>query len=473
MRDIRQRLRPRWLPGTAALLALALLGAACGNRALSRLGGVEAFQEGVGQGAAGGPRDQGLASGQAGVQGGAAGLTGPAQAGTTGPAGPSGGETGVTGRAGAAGAAGGARGTIVVGGVFHRSGALRSHVEPCYRGVAAFIADANARGGINGFTFKFVAYDDGMDSSRTPTLMKRLIDVDRVDVLLGNCSDFGAEAVRQMTIDANLPVIGPVNIGSGVWYTTPNWFPVYGDQRFLYPLFVVETMKRHGIKRAGILWPNIQTGKEGAAQARRYIRQAGIDIVYDSGFSIIQPDFTPYVSRMKGAGVDGCVCIVSADMTVRLMQAAKQQDWKAKIYGPWPSYTPAVPKLGPYVDGVLYPNMPHLSLDTARSRAGVERLRGAMARYFPGQLLESSLIQGWMAGEVFEEALKRLGSRPFTKDGLLVALRTFRGWTGTFNPPLTYVNGSNEKPAMCNQVLVSYSSGFRVIPPTLHCAASY
>lgn len=475
-----------------AVAALALT--ACANRRLDELavnGGADggtgrelpagALDGSVDTGALDGPADSGLGGSDPASGGGRQGASAD-EPDTTAGAGASGadGEGGGEGNAAAPGGGGegGAGRQLTLGGVYHMSGfPLGSDVlAGCQTGLAAWIADANAAGGVNGYTFKNVVYDDSNNADRSVAFVKRLINDDNVDIFAGHCSDFQFAATAPIISEANLPVVGPVVGGNLIWYQNANFFPVYGDQQDLYARYAVDGMANNDVEKAGILYVNVPSGAGGAASARRYMRQSGIEIVYDTGHALTESDFTAYVAGLKSNGAEAVWFIATPDFLDKFAQAARQQDWTGHVYAPWPGYYPGIRSIGEFVNGRYFVTMPHLGVDTARSQEGLDAFTSAMERYAPRQTLNATAIQGWTTGEVIGEALRRMGDTPFSSEAFMETLRTFQAWEGTFNAPLTYVNGPNAQPTSCQQMLVadvSAPTSFRVQGEPLKCSTVF
>lgn len=468
-----------------SLVLLALVVAGCNNRALDRQNNVAAGAPGEqqqlgGTVSSGGPGEGDVGggapiSGAEGAEGGA--LTG----GTREPTAPAGvGEGGQVSQGPAepakasAGSAATAT-TVKIGGVFHRTGPAAELTEACFRGAKSVINDLNSRGGVNGHKFDFVAYDDNSDANRTASLTQRLITEDKVSLIFGQCADLGADAARDVTVRANMPVLGPPIIGHPNWYSTPNWYPVTGDQQPLWVRVAIDDLAAKGIKDAAVTFPNVFSGQGSAKFARKYFAERGVNNAYDQAYGL-EPDWNPYVSRMKSAGVKGVICICTADIIVNYFNAAKQQNFRAPIWAPFPTYNPSMlARVGPFLDGLLHTVVSHLTVEEARSPEGAKRFVDRVKRDWPDQAITSPVIQGWIAGEVLAEATRRLGEKPFTKENITAALQTFDAWEGgTFNAPLTFTS-TNGHPyaAMCDMLLEASHTGYRTVPPKLHCVKGF
>ena len=68
-----------------------------------------------------------------------------------------------------------------------------------------YVADINAKGGINGQQIKLFIYDDGGDPNQARTFATRLIEQDKVDALLGGSTTATTMAIIALVEDAGSP----------------------------------------------------------------------------------------------------------------------------------------------------------------------------------------------------------------------------------------------------------------------------
>lgn len=369
--------------------------------------------------------------------------------------------------------AAGGGGTIVIGSVDHRSAPI-AICKGSYEGVSAYFADVNAAGGINGYRFKFISYDDGMDPNRNAAFVKQLVEQDKVTAIVGHCSELANTPAAPITTQAGVPVIGGAGTAS-VWYQTPNWFANSASQQQLYPKFMLQYSKqKFNCTKVAVLYINVPQGQGGARYARQYAPQFGQEVVFDSSFSLTEPDFTSFVVKMKQAGAECINFPGTSDHIIRLLKAMQQQGYDAKLVAPLPGYDPIIgPAVGSFVEGHLFVVVNHAPLELS-DPAAVTRYKEAMRRYQPKMVPNTWSIDGWMSGEIFTEAVRRLGPKPVTRESVIESLRTFKNWTGSFNPPLTYVNGPNTFPAGCNSILRAKADGsFGPESPRFVCTDGY
>ena len=505
---------------TVALACAALVTTGCGNRALDELEGAAAVSSGPsgtppapdetmsapaasdtgglveatpsGSGSAPSARTggqvtrsaSGTAAGSSAPQAASAGArnqasaTGPAPAGkdqAPAPAEPSGTERAPDGPVAAGAAAGnlpGAGKTLLIGGLFHRTGPIPL-CRTTFEAVSAYLSDLNARGGINGYTFRLIAYDDGSEATRNAALMKQLLERDRVLTVL-HCADLVAVAGAEVVSKNDATIIGAFG-ASDVWYSDERWFVSSSFQQPMYPYHALRYAKeRFNATKVGLIYLNVPQGQGGARYTRKYAPRLGQRIVYDSAVSPVEPDFTSYVVKLKQAGAEVVIFPGAADAMIRYLKAAEQQNYDAKLIAPLPAYDPVVGKsVGEFVEGRFYTVVNHAAPETSDPER-VARYEKTIRRYFPDVVLSTWTIDGWVIGEMFEEAMRRLGDKEPTPQSLREALRTFREWQGTFNPPLTFGPGVNEFPSGCNAIFAGKADGtFVPEGPRFVCTDSY
>ena len=65
--------------------------------------------------------------------------------------------------------------------------------EQFWRGAVQAAEDINAAGGVNGKKIELVVYDDGGDANKARTFATRLIEDDKVDILVGGTTTFAVK----------------------------------------------------------------------------------------------------------------------------------------------------------------------------------------------------------------------------------------------------------------------------------------
>ncbi|MEX2240911.1 MAG: ABC transporter substrate-binding protein [Burkholderiales bacterium] len=179
-------------------------------------------------------------------------------------------------------------------------------------GPAAFLGDPeqktlelyaerlNAAGGVLGRKLELVAYDSGGDAEKARTFAKRLIEQDRVDVIVGGSTTGETMAVVPLAQAAGMPFIslaGAVVIVEPVkkWvFKTPHTDRMACDKIFV-------DMKARGVAKAALISGSGGFDKSMRAQCLGVAKNHGIDIVADETYGAGDTDMTAQLTKIKNA----------------------------------------------------------------------------------------------------------------------------------------------------------------------------
>ena len=169
--------------------------------------------------------------------------------------------------------------------------------------------DVNAKGGLLGRPVELVYYDDQTNPSNENTIYTKLIDVDKVNLLLG---PYGTNQ-----ISAALPVIAPRNLTTiGILGTAANSEAHYKNYFSMIPLgpdpkrefsrgfFEVAVAQNPKPKTVALVGADAEFGKNATDGARENAKAAGLTIVYDQRYPPATTDMTPVVRAIKATNPD-------------------------------------------------------------------------------------------------------------------------------------------------------------------------
>lgn len=170
--------------------------------------------------------------------------------------------------------------------------------DPELKTLQMYIDEINAKGGVIGRQIELVHYDDGGNPKKSVGFAKRLIQKDKVDVIVGGSTSGSTLAVMPLVDQAQIPFIslaGSVKIINPVQYWTfkmPHTdsmaaAKIYGD------------MQRRGISRVALISGSGGFGKSGRAQSLQLARQYGIEIVADESYGAKDTDMTAQLTKIR------------------------------------------------------------------------------------------------------------------------------------------------------------------------------
>ncbi len=175
--------------------------------------------------------------------------------------------------------------------------------DPEQKTLELYVERLNAAGGVLGRKLELVAYDSGGDAEKARTFAKRLIEQDRVDLIVGGSTTGETMAVVPLVEAAGLPFIslaGAVVIVEPVkkWvFKTPHTDRMACDKVFV-------DMKARGVSRAALISGSGGFDKSMRGQCLGVAKNHGIDIVADETYGAGDTDMTAQLTKIKGtAGV--------------------------------------------------------------------------------------------------------------------------------------------------------------------------
>jgi branched-chain amino acid transport system substrate-binding protein len=189
---------------------------------------------------------------------------------------------------------------IRIGSVLSVSGPAAFLGDPELKTLQMHIEKINAGGGVLGRKLELVHYDDGSDAAKANSFTKRLIESDKVDVLIGGTTTGATMAMAPLVEKASLPFIslaGAVVVIDPVkkWvFKTPHTDRMAAEKVF-------EDMKKRGITKVGLLSETSGFGASGRKETQAVAAKYGVTLVADETYGPKDTDITAQLTRIKSA----------------------------------------------------------------------------------------------------------------------------------------------------------------------------
>jgi branched-chain amino acid transport system substrate-binding protein len=318
---------------------------------------------------------------------------------------------------------------IKVGVTVSLSGRYAAPARDQFEGIEMWASDLNARGALLGRKVSVVHYDDQSDPQKVAQLYQRLINEDRVELLLGPYSSELTLAASDVAEKYGIPMVATGAASSEIWSRGyRNIFQVDSPAR-AYMDVVLDFVNAKGLRRIALLYAKEVFPREVADGVRAKAAQNGMEIVFDEQYDPQRPDFQKRIQRMRASRPEVVVGGTYLEDSVALVQHAKAQRLAPKVLAltVGPALAEFGRKLGPDAEGVMgvVAWMPSARLPRAqdfsyRYKRKFGHDAGVHAAY------------GYGAGQVLEAAVRLAGS--LDRDKLRKQLRTmkFRSLLGRY-----------------------------------------
>jgi len=170
--------------------------------------------------------------------------------------------------------------------------------DPEQKTLELYVTKLNAAGGLLGRKVQLFSYDSAGDAEKARTFAKRLIEQDKVDVIVGGSTTGETMAVVPLAEQAGVPFIslaGAVVIVEPVkkWvFKTP-----HTDRMACEKIFI--DMKARGATRVGLISGAGGFDKSMRAECLKVAKNHGIEIVADETYGAADTDMTAQLTKIR------------------------------------------------------------------------------------------------------------------------------------------------------------------------------
>lgn len=226
--------------------------------------------------------------------------------------------------------------SIKIGFSVSLTGALASSGKANLLAKKVWLEEINAKGGLLGRPVELVFYDDQTNASNVPGIYAKLLDVDRVDVVMGHATNL-IVAAMPLIMERQKLVMTLVALGSNEQFKYPRYFQTasWGANvsNIARAYFEVAKTITPRPKTVALVGADAEFSNNVLAGAREVIKQGGFEIVYDRSYPPNTVDFGPIVRAIQAKKAD-LVFVASYPIdSVGLVRAASEIGLKADLFG--------------------------------------------------------------------------------------------------------------------------------------------
>ena len=305
--------------------------------------------------------------------------------------------------------------------------------DPEQKTLELYIEKLNAAGGVLGRKLALVSYDTAGDAEKARTFAKRLIEQDKVDLIVGGTTTGETMAVVPMVEQAEIPFIslaGAVVIVEPVkkWvFKTP-----HTDRMACEKIFA--DMTSRGARRIALISGSGGFDKSMRAQCLAAAKGRGIEIVADESYGPGDKDMTVQLTKIKNtAGVQAVLNAGFGEGPAIVTRNYRQLGIAAPLYQSHGVASKEYIKLsGAAAEGVRLPAAALLIAESLPDSDPQKKVVLAYKREYESRFNSEVSTFGGHAYDglmLAVEAMKKAGTTEKTK--VRDALQSIRGWMGT------------------------------------------
>ena len=254
-----------------------------------------------------------------------------------------------------------AQSPIKIGFSMALTGGLSPNGRPALIARKIWETDVNARGGLLGRPVQLVYYDDQSNPSNVPSIYTKLLDVDKVDLVVGPYATNLIAPAMPVIMQRNLVFTGLYGFDVNSEFHYARYFsfmPTGQDSRraLSQGFFEIAKSAQPKPETVAIVAADAEFSQSAADGARANARAAGLKIVYDKTYPPSTVDFTTILRAIQATNPD-IVYVASYPIdTVGMVRAAKELGLKARQFGGSMvglQTTSIKTQLGPLLNGIV------------------------------------------------------------------------------------------------------------------------
>ena len=223
--------------------------------------------------------------------------------------------------------------------------------------------DQNAKGGLLGRPVKLDFYDDQTNPSLVPGIYTKLLDVDKVDLVISGYGTNVAAPAMPVVIAHNMNFISLFALDINEEFHYNRYFsmlPVGPDPRPAISEGFFDIIKANkekmGLKTIALAVGDGEATRNTADGARVNLKKAGLEVVYDKTYPLNTTDFSPIVRAMQATNADIMYVSSYPADSVGIIRSVHEMGLNTKIFGgnlTGPQSTSIKTSLGSMLNGII------------------------------------------------------------------------------------------------------------------------
>lgn len=253
---------------------------------------------------------------------------------------------------------------IRIGTSFSMTGPLSS-TKAGLVGLQIWRDDVNAAGGLLGRQVELVTYDDQSTVAQIPSIFSKLVDIDKVDILISPYGAVLSAPVMPFIKQRNRFMVGMFSLASNDGVKSERYFqacPWGPDGKVNWARSFFDLAKSHAAKRIAILNADVEFAKVSASGGKIAAKEMGQEVVFEQSYPPNTTDFSSILRNVRGASPDAVfICSYPPDSSaiIRGLSEVGIGD-SVKLFGGamvGPQYAANLQALGPSLNGIVNFNL--------------------------------------------------------------------------------------------------------------------
>jgi branched-chain amino acid transport system substrate-binding protein len=250
---------------------------------------------------------------------------------------------------------------ITIGFGMALTGPLAANGKQALLGMQIWADEINAKGGLLGRPVKLIHYDDQSNPSTVPGIYTKLLNVDKVDLVVGGYATNMIAPAMPVVMQKGKTFVSLFGLDVNHEFKYPKYFSViptgpHPKEAFTEGFFQTAVAQNPKPTTVALAAEDAEFSRNACEGARANAKTFGLKIVYDKSYPPNTTDFTPIVRAMQATNPDLVVICSYPLSSVGMVLAANEVGLKPKMLGGAMVGLQATVfknKLGPKLNGIV------------------------------------------------------------------------------------------------------------------------
>jgi branched-chain amino acid transport system substrate-binding protein len=227
---------------------------------------------------------------------------------------------------------------IKIGFAMAMTGPLAANGKQALLGAKIWEEETNKKGGLLGRPVKLIYYDDQSTPSAVPGIYTKLLDVDKVDLVVGPYATAQIAPAMPVVMQKGKVFVSLFGLAVNSEFNYPKYFSMLPSGPDTKPAFTegfFETAVAQSPKpeTVALVAADQEFSRNACEGARQNAQKYGLKIIYDKTYPPSTADFTPIVRAIQAANPDiVTVCSYPLD-SVGMLKAINEVGYRPKMIG--------------------------------------------------------------------------------------------------------------------------------------------
>jgi branched-chain amino acid transport system substrate-binding protein len=227
---------------------------------------------------------------------------------------------------------------IKIGFSMSLTGPLAANGKQALLGAKIWEEEINGKGGLIGRPVKLIYYDDQSNPSQVPSIYTKLLDVDKVDLVVSSYATNMIAPAMPVVMAKNKTFVSLFGLDVNAEFKYPKYFsilPTGQDTKGSFTEGFYETALKQNPKptTVALAAEDAEFSRNACEGARANAKKFNLKIVYDRAYPPSTTDYAPIVRAVQAANPDLFIVCSYPLSSVGIVQTINELNYKPKMVG--------------------------------------------------------------------------------------------------------------------------------------------